>query len=82
MVCSEKKRLQGAERLAAVAGRRLLVRRDLSQRAAVRRIEEDRVVAKATRSARRHHNPALDDAARLEQDVAAARERERAYESR
>ena len=56
--------------------------RDLGERAAEGRVEEDRVVAEAAAAARGRGDAALDRAARLEEHLARARERQRAREPR
>src|SRR6266576_2284427 len=76
-----KKRLQRAERFAAMADGGLGVA-SFGQRLAVGRVEEDRVVAEAALPFGLRRDASFDRAAGFEQHAIAAHERERADESR
>src|SRR5207249_9100320 len=60
---------QCPERLAAMADGGLLIRRRFGERAAVRRIKEDRVVPETAAAARRGRDASLDGRARFEEDA-------------
>src|SRR5712671_4660546 len=76
-----KKRLQRAERFAAMADGGLGVA-GFGQRLAVGRVEEDRVVAEAALPFGLRRDASVDRAAGLEQHAIAAHQRERADELR
>jgi hypothetical protein len=74
-----EKGAEGTERYGAVADKGLRVA-GFGEGSAVRRIEEDRVVAKAAGSLRFRRNAALDGPPGFEQHATVADEGERAYE--
>src|ERR1022692_255353 len=73
---------QRAQRRAAVADRQLTLRRRLAERAAKRRIVEQRVVAESMRPARLLQDPTLHRAAKRPEQAPTIHQRNHANESR